>query len=97
MKTLIIIVMLLAGTTAASARIIGEWSCGEGDYEIGVTLKKHLVHDTELVFRGRLTVWSPTGKLLTGVHLKWAGKDGAILNGKRCETLPPDPKWDEGD
>jgi hypothetical protein len=90
MQILTIIVMLFAGITAASARIIG-WSCGE----IDISLDKQAVHQHELVFSGPLIVWSPTGKRLTAVHLEWVGKDGAILNGKRCKTLPYDPKWDE--
>jgi hypothetical protein len=98
-RVVLIITALLALTTAASAaesgRTIGEWTCGDGEYVVDVTLKKYAVHDTELTFRGRFTVWAPTGKPTTGVHLKWVGKDGAILNGERCLTVPVEEEKDE--
>ena len=41
------------------------------------------------------TVWAPAGKPTTGVHLKWVGKDGAILNGERCLTVPVEEEKDD--
>jgi hypothetical protein len=92
-RLLFLIAALFASVTAAEARIVGAWECGE----IGVELHKHMVHHLSLVFTGRLVAWSPTGKRVTAIKFEYVGRDGAILNGERCETLPYDPKWDEED
>ena len=103
MKRLLLIgLVFVAGAMPADARIINAWSCdiitsqGIPD-KIEVQLHKHAVHYSSLVFTGPLVVWSPSGKRATGVKFEYIGRDGAILNGKRCETLPYDPKWDEED
>jgi putative transposase len=55
-RLLFLIAALFASVTAAEARIVGAWECGE----IGVELHKHMVHHLSLVFTGRLVDPPPT-------------------------------------
>jgi hypothetical protein len=88
MKLLAILAVLLASATPASVQEAywrQTWECGK---LVTVELRKYGTAAYELTFSGALIVTSPTGKPITGINLKWVGRDGAILNGKRCKKVP---------
>jgi len=95
MKALLIFAVLLpipASAQTTYPETLHTWECGK---DVTVELRKNAVHDHTLTFSGDFTVWSPTGKRITGVKFEYVGHDGAILNGKRCRLLPGGLKWDE--
>jgi hypothetical protein len=91
MKLLIILVVLLASVTSASARVVSAWECsGDNRSQLSCT---NATAAFELRFSGILYVWG-TGH---GYNFKYFGQKGAKLNGKPCKMLPYDPKWEQDD
>jgi hypothetical protein len=88
MRSLLLLAVLLISAVPANAQEAywrQTWECGK---LATVELRKYGTAAYELTFSGALVVTSPTGKPTTGINLKWVGRDGAILNGKRCKKAP---------